>query len=351
MKKLYIFTLLFICSYFTKAQYTLTSAIFPVAGEVEKTWDADTTGFVIGTAGTNQIWNYTGITVSPTTAAISNSYVAKTSAPFFTSFPTANLASTSDGTNYSFSYYGSTITNYGSSTSTAAVVYGNPQTLANIPFTYGTITADTYSFVDVSVPNQTQTAVGSLTTTGDAWGTLNMPGGKSFPNTLRLKIQITETGSIVTTSTMSANYTYTYNIADYAHINSVSKWGILSAGFFTITVKSGTFTNVSKSKSVSVGDALFAGINNEIINTSNFNLYPNPATNTANLWFVLTQNESYDMSITNALGQVVRNTSYSDLSLGPYNLEVDLKDLPSGIYYVKLKGIKQEGVKKLIIEH
>ena len=86
------------------------------------------------------------------------------------------------------------------------------------------------------------------------------------------------------------------------------------------------------------------------MDASNFNLYPNPATNTANLWFVLTQNESYEMTIINQLGQVVRNKSYSDLSPGPYTLEVDVKDLPAGIYYVKLKGMKQEGMKKLIIE-
>ena len=120
MKKLYILILFSVCTFFTKAQYTLTSAFFPVAGEVEKTWDADTTGFTVGSAGTNQIWNYTGITVSPTAAVTSNTHVAKTSAPNFTAFPSANLASTSDGMNYSFSNYGSSITNYGSSTSTTS---------------------------------------------------------------------------------------------------------------------------------------------------------------------------------------------------------------------------------------
>jgi hypothetical protein len=350
MKKLYILILFSVCTFFAKAQYTITSAIFPVAGDIEVSWDADTTGVTIGSAGTNQIWNYTGITVSPTTAATSNSYITKTSAPYFTSFPSANLASTSDGTNYSFSSYGSSITNYGSSTSTAAVVYGNPQTIANIPFTYGYVTSDTYSVVDTSTPSQTMTTVGSLTTTGDAWGTLNMPGGKTYPNTLRLKLQITQTSTVVSSSTLTPNYTFTYTGNQYVHISSVSKWAILSVGITTATVKSGTFTNTSKSKSVTLGDMVFAGINDPKTNAANFNLYPNPATNTANLWFVLAQNESYDMSITNALGQVVRNKSYSDLAPGPYNLEVDLKDLPSGIYYVKLKGAKQEGVKKLIIE-
>lgn len=350
MKKLYIFTLLFICSYFAKAQYTITSAIFPVAGEVENTWDADTTGITIGSAGTNQIWNYTGITVSPTTAVVSNSYVAKTSAPNFTAFPSASLANTSDGINYSFNSYGSNITNYGSANATVTTVYGNPQTIANIPFTYGYVTTDTYSVVDTSTPSQTMTSIGSLTTTGDAWGTLNMPGGKTYTNVLRLKVQIVQTATIVSSNTMVPAYNLTITANSYAHIGSVSKWGILSIGVSTVTAKSGTFTNTSTGKNVTLGDMVFAGINDPKYSNANFNLYPNPATGTANLWFVLAQNESYDMTITNNLGQVVRNKSYSELAPGPYNLEVDLKDLPAGIYYVKLKGAKQEGVKKLIIE-
>src|SRR5437868_520731 len=124
MKKLYFFTLISLCSFFAKAQYTITASIFPVAGDVEVTWDADTNGVVIGSAGTNQIWNYTGITLSPTVAAKSNSYVAKTSAPNNASFPSANLASTGDGINYGFSYYGSNITNYGSANATVTTVYG-----------------------------------------------------------------------------------------------------------------------------------------------------------------------------------------------------------------------------------
>ncbi len=351
MKKIYILSLLVICSYFAKAQYTITSSVFPVVGDVENTWEADTTGVTIGAAGMNASWNYTGITVSPTTAAVSNSYVAKTSAPFFTSFPSASIASTSDGTQYSFASHGSNITNYGTSTSTAAVVYGNPQTIANIPFTYGYVTSDAYSVVDnSSTPNQTMTAIGSLTTTGDAWGTLNMPGGKTFPNTLRIRLDINQTGTIVTTSTATPVYNFTVTAKSYVHISSVSKWAILAINVSTFTVKSGTLTNTSTDKSVTLGEMNFTGINENKFSDANFNLYPNPATSTATLWFVLAQNESYDMTITNALGQVVRNTSYSDLAPGPYNLEVDVKDLPSGIYYVKLKGTKQEGVKKLIIE-
>ncbi len=349
MKKLYFLILFSVCTFFVKAQYTITAAIFPVAGEIEKTWDGDTTGLTIGSAGTNQIWNYTGIVISPTAAVSSRTYVTKTSAPNHTAFPIANMASTSDGITYGYESYGTSITNYGTSDGTTTVVYGNPQTIANIPFTYGTISADTYSVITPSA-TETSTITGSLTTTGDAWGTLNLPGGKSFANTLRIKLQITQFATVVPTTTVGVAYNYTYTVNNYVHLSSASKWSLMSAGFSTITLQSGTITNTSKGKSLTIGDALFTGLTENELSESNFSLYPNPATNTANLWFVLAQNENYEMSITNSLGQIVRNTSYSNLNPGPYNLEVDIKDLPSGIYYVKLKGTKQEGIKKLIIQ-
>ncbi len=102
MKKFYILILFSICSFFSKAQYTLTSATNPVIGDVEKTWPVDTTGISSYTAssGTGQSWVYTMLAISPTAAAVSNSYVAVSSAPNSAAFPGANLAKTSDNMNY-----------------------------------------------------------------------------------------------------------------------------------------------------------------------------------------------------------------------------------------------------------
>ncbi len=346
MKKLYIFTLLLIAAFSSKGQYTITSSIAPNVGDIQRTWQADTTGIVAGPAGTNQIWNYLGITVPSTVAVTSQSYVTVNTAPNYTAYPAATMANTSDGINYGMESYGANLTSYGQTSSTLSVIYGNPLTLFAFPFSYGMASSDTYSTMYVSGGSSYVTN-GSYTTTADGWGTLNMPGLKSYANTLRIKLQGYATGSITTGTTV---VTYTQTSTNYIHICAASKSSILDIATTTTTAKSGTFTNVAKGKTVKVNDIIFTGIREEKLNSSNFSVYPNPAANSANLWFVLTNNESYEMSITNTLGQVVRATSYNDLAPGTYNLAVDLKDLRSGIYYVRLKGKEQEGIQKLIIE-
>lgn len=341
--------LISLCTYLTKAQYTVTSSVFPIVGDIEKTWTIDTTGLAIGSAGTNQIWNYTGITIPSTVSATSSTYVALSTAPHYTAFTGASIASTSDGINYEFSSYGSNITMYGSANNTLVTSYGNPLTYANIPFTYGTISSDTYSSTSV---NGTQTVAlqGSVTTTGDAWGTLNLPGGKSYANTLRLKLQITQTATATSSSTLSPGYNYTINAVTYVHMSAASKFALLSIGVNTMTIKSGTFTQTSKSKSGTVGDILFSGIK-EYNYSVPFSVYPNPvSTGEVFLNFENQGNENYVVSVLNTLGQTVKTTSYKNSVSSPTKERLSLEGLNSGIYYLKFKGERGEGIQKLIIE-
>lgn len=337
-----------VCSLLVKAQFTVTSSMFPVVGDVEKTWGIDTTGLTVGSAGTNQIWNYTGITIPSTMTASSNTYVALNTAPHYTAFSGATIASTSDGINYDFSSYGSNITLYGTANNTMVTTYGNPLTYANIPFTYGTISSDTYSSTSADA-SQTITLTGSITTTGDAWGTLNLPGGKSYPNTLRLKLQLTQTATITPSSTLSPTYNYTINMNNYVHMSSASKFALLTVGVNTMTVKSGTFTQTSKGKSGSVGDILFSGIN-ELKDGIDFSIYPNPAK--VELTISLSgNNQLTNLELMNNLGQVVRdinNVKYNTFNAN--KASINLEGLSSGIYYVNLKTNTGQRTKKIIIE-
>lgn len=342
MKKIYSLILICTVSFSIKAQYTVTAAMAPVVGDIQRSWQADTTGIVPGSAGTNQIWNYFGVTVSPTVAVTSTSYVAVNTAPNYLSFVGATIANTSDGINYQYESYGSNVTLYGQGNNTLSIVYGNPLTICSLPFSYGMASSDTYSTSYVTGGN-TITALGSFTTTADGWGTLNMPGGKSYPNTLRLKVQSVTTGT-------NGAFTYTQTALGYSHLCSASKSSILSINISTTTAKSGTFTSVSKNKNVSVNDAIFAGIKENYLNT-NFSIYPNPTSGKeVSLSFNLAIAENYDVTIINVMGQCVKTVSYGELSQGWHNKTLDLSGLSSGIYYVKLTGQNKEGMKKLIIE-
>jgi hypothetical protein len=346
MKKLYILVLITFCSFLTKAQYTLTSAMAPVIGEVEKIWSADTTGIsnYATSTGTGQTWVYSMIAISPTATAKSTTYSAKSAAPNSSSFGggSATIAKSSDGVEYEIQETTSTgVFTYGKSNPTLTIVYQDAQRLATLPFQFATFSTDTYSSSYTS-GTVSVTRTGTVSTLGDATGTLYLPNSLTYSNCLRIKLSISEVEVWPTYST-------TLTAVGFVYFNSASKWGLLTV--LSFSAQNSFTSTVVKGRSVEVNDAaIYAGIKEQDNDASNFSLYPNPAANSANLWFVLTDNESYEMNITNSLGQVVRNQSYNDMKPGAYNLEVDLKELPAGIYYVKLKGTTQEGVKKLIIE-
>ncbi|MCE3227660.1 MAG: hypothetical protein K0S32_2211 [Bacteroidetes bacterium] len=343
MKKLYVLVLSTVFGLSVKAQYTVTSAQNPIIGDIEQTWQLDTASLPAGgPGGVSQIWNYTGIALVPSVAVMSNSYVAPSSAPNATVFPAAvNMAQTENGVDYTMAGYTSSgITIYGFSNPSVTAIYQNPLTFATLPFTYGNISTDTYS-TSYTFSTTNVSAVGSVTTTGDATGTLNTPGN-SFPNVLRIKLE----NKMV--QTINSSFTQTINAVDYVYLNSSSKWSLLSQS--SSTVSNNTNTVVVYQKSGKVSNNVLQSVKERDLH-ANFSIYPNPASEKKiNLHYVLTTSENYNLTVYNVLGQIVKEVTIGERAPGLYYDDVDLGTLSSGVYYLKLKGNKQEGTQKLILE-
>lgn len=346
MKQLYTFTLLLLIAFTAKAQYTITGTSNLVIGDVEKTWSADTITpnglYPIG--GTNQIWNFSGITISPTTAATSATYVAVSAAPNGSLFSAANLAKTSDNLNYEMSSETSaSIINYGSTNSTLTILNQDPLLYANLPFTYGSLCNDTYSasYVANSIP---VARTGTVSTSGDGTGTLNMPGNKNYSNVLRIKIDIKQVDNYGPAGSQ------TITMKAYMYLGAVSKFPILSINNYTGTITSGTTGSSFFGKNVEVGDMIFAGIK-ENQNPINFNISPNPSSNKEiTLNFAPNKSEKFDLNIYNSLGQLVKNIDLGNDIIGERQEKINLSELNSGLYYIKLKGNNHETTRKLIID-
>jgi hypothetical protein len=75
-----------------------------------------------------------------------------------------------------------------------------------------------------------------------------------------------------------------------------------------------------------------------------FNMYPNPATDV--LTIKLNNITSANLSIYDIQGKLIKEHSISN----EQNLELNILDLQSGLYFVKLNTSTKEMVKKLIIE-
>src|SRR6187399_2747180 len=100
MKKI-ILTILIIVPFVTEAfsQTVLTSAINPGPGNIDAYIICDTTNISQGNPGAGQTWNFTTLTRQDSTSV---GFVAANTTPYASQFPTSNIASTNDDSNFSY---------------------------------------------------------------------------------------------------------------------------------------------------------------------------------------------------------------------------------------------------------
>ncbi|NNC94140.1 MAG: T9SS type A sorting domain-containing protein [Chitinophagales bacterium] len=103
-----------------------------------------------------------------------------------------------------------------------------------------------------------------------------------------------------------------------------------------------TFSTTGSSSSSAIGNPMFEG-NDE----GKILIYPNPASQKATIQMAGFE-EQFRLELMNALGQVVYTNEYYEMSGN--TLQLDLKELQSGIYFCRITDGKKEVVKKFIKE-
>lgn len=333
MKK-FLLSIGLISAFSVQAQYTITSASNPVVGNVESTVATNTTGLNQPASGVNQLWNYSNITNSTTVS--SATYVAMSSVPNASLFSGASIASTNDGLTFEVSQITSNQINYlgtAVATPTDCDVWSNPATLMQTPFTMNSFYSDAFA-----LSNSSYTLTGNIAQTGTGTGTLNLPGS-THNNVLKvtsiLNYTITGPGFVVTLKSSQQHF-----------YGSSSKFALFSINSQTTTQNGATSSNVN----ATMNAALIVGIK-EISNSNLFSIYPNPATS-KQLTISLSNYENSDVKVTllNTLGDVIKESTYTELLPGENTLTLDLTTIATGIYFVKVKTGNSESIKKLIIE-
>ncbi len=82
---------------------------------------------------------------------------------------------------------------------------------------------------------------------------------------------------------------------------------------------------------------------------SSLSIFPNPASNNANVSLSLIQDAKVTISVVNTLGQVV-STSTEKANAGKSNFNIGLNGIAKGIYFVNVKAGTQTATTKLIVE-
>lgn len=81
----------------------------------------------------------------------------------------------------------------------------------------------------------------------------------------------------------------------------------------------------------------------------NLNHYPNPAENNTFISYSLKQATSVSLEIYNLRGQLVETLREDNIQAGDHTIECDCQNIPSGIYFLKMKTDNEESIRKMVL--
>lgn len=102
---------------------------------------------------------------------------------------------------------------------------------------------------------------------------------------------------------------------------------------------------------IPVGDVscLSTGVN-EATAASSFGLYPNPASDVANMTFTVASKGNVVIRVFNVTGQMVDQLANQDFAAGTFNMNVDLSKYKAGMYMVNMTTADGTTTQKLIVK-
>jgi PKD repeat protein/photosystem II stability/assembly factor-like uncharacterized protein len=148
--------------------------------------------------------------------------------------------------------------------------------------------------------------------------------------------------------TLTANpsgYTYQWYFGGNIIAGAINQtYKPTQTGNYTVEIKDANGCTASSVNYYFVSTAI-----NDISTSTNFNLFPNPANNEITIELYLISKNDVSVEIVDVLGKQVMNESYKNIISGNSKISLDLQNLMSGIYYIKVNIDGRQGMQKLII--
>ena len=320
-----------------KAQPTLTAANTNVQiGEYFPTYKFNVNDSVFNNAqvtGSNFTWNYSGL------SARNYSAVSVLYQPNLVignnPFPTSNAVLNSF-LKYDFINTNSdsvSLVGHFNNFTEEVLRYSNPIKILAYPFTYNSFFMDNFAGTGTSM-GPTVNFGGYITVAGDGYGTLMLPVG-SASNVLKVKsvkVSITN-ASIDTTTTLDW-----YLPGVHLPVLRMMKERYLSANYDT-TIYEGYYLNYTT-----------LGVNEDLTVHLTLQTFPNPATAEVTIQYHLKTPAETKLQVTDALGKEVFHVNEKRSASGSYSRKLDVRNLPKGVYLVRLETPDLVAVKKLLVQ-
>ena len=328
----------------TFAQITITPTYNPAVGDRFVYRAVDTTNVQPGGSGANQTWNFSSINAANDSTVLT--YVLPSGTPYASSYPTANVTQYQAAAS-AYTYYqtsSSQILNLGTALPSSTVVNSNPQTVMQYPFTYNTNFTDNFQ-AQFASSGGTVYRRGTITVTGDAYGTITLPTG-TFNNALRVKQLQTIVDSMVVsgfglvTTTTLTTYSW-FSGANKFPLFQITNTSVVSIGGTTY----GKIVTLTKNQPVGISQ-----ISTEV--PSEFSLkqnYPNPFNPATKISFAVPKTGIVTLAVYDNLGREVKNLVNGELSAGTYVADFDGTGLTSGVYYYRLSSGNYSDTKRMTI--
>jgi hypothetical protein len=311
--------------------------IVPKIGDIQISYIADTNGITFNNTGANFVWDYSNLNV--TANKVYSFFEDPETTPYISSFNSATLVGTA--TDYYSYYYADTneFSRLGNGSSSYVMIDTDPLKTFEFPFNFGDQMTDSmYATYILSSKMHQYSGFNSLV--ADGWGKLKLPKN-SYTNVLRLKrMQYFK-------DTASGENTETF-ITMYSWYNGINNFPLLQAVFnkrYTYGNPTPTINNY-----IYVSDLTQIVSIPSLKNSSQVNIYPNPAHNELNIEFKTNQRVNFDITLTDLLGNIVRQIDTEVLEIGKYQNTIEISGLPKGLYTVKIITGPKVQVKSIIIQ-
>lgn len=326
---------------------TVSIGMLPDPGQIYSYLDDTLSGhlsqFSAGSAGAGVTWDFSK-TPAAAGVQVNMHYLSPDSLPLSdAAFTMSNIVATSDYRNYTYFnknaegvfFYGG---RYASTNGTPYVFYySNPLKLLQVPFTYGNSFTDTFTAGYPSSPGFSATRRGTLKATADGYGTLIMPNGKVFTDVIRINNQL----MLTDTNYKNGRDSLMDNFYDY--YQGTGTFPLIELGERkTFFWNSQTY---SSQRYIHLCDAgAFADQTNALIPFAS-SAYPNPVNDVLQVTISAEAPISTCIELYSTGGKMI--CRYENISKGSIQT-IDMRNLPSGIYFLSIIGGKYTGKHKIL---
>lgn len=323
---------------FSQSLVLTQSGYQPSIGDTSRVYDLDTTAFSTGLmtniTGSNAIWNYQALVT--TTAVLTSAYVSPSAVSSSTDYPGCTFVQKQGGLNNFFKAVTSptTQTEFMGLKGTGIMMnFTNTAIVARYPMGFNTTITDPFSG-SFTFSTTSGSAAGNSTVTADGIGTLNLPGGVTLTNVLRVKS--------IQNITMSSGFfpIATIKQKTYSFYHASQKYPILDINY-TATALTGQSSTLTASASGNKNNFTVVGFKENSLADASISLYPNPANEFLHITLTSLSNP-LKIEIYNQLGQCIYTKNFEN--------KIDVSAFPSGIYFMEIKNDKGTSRKKFIKE-